>query len=273
MEETLIRKIKRVVANNFDSSFVFYDEFEQRYGFFAELTLKLAEFVGLSEGSSVLDLGCGSGVSAEVLTREFGCEVVGIDLSEKMVAHGRKVINDPRIRLEVGDAAAPESVVGEKKFDSVVYNASIFIIPEAEKSLKRAVACLKPGGSLGFSFYPELVADDGSNLFHIAFSRCNMPRPERQVITSYREALSGLRDCCEELQEGVYEKPFSEEFLVDFFSIPAQSASLFPRLDYKERRQKVEVLFATLRPEAEGAKIIWRLAAGWIKKRMSRHKL
>ena len=38
----------------------------------------------------------------------------------------------------------------------------------------------------------------------------------------------------------------SVSFLIDFFSIPAQSASLFPKHPYEERAQKVGELFESL---------------------------
>ena len=264
MNDAIIRKIKKVVSGNFDKSFDLYQAFEERHHFFADLALHLAAFAGLEKGAKVLDIGCGNGVSSEVLSRELECQVVGLDLSPKMIENGRQRIKDPRVRLEVGDAVNPQAVIGEggKDFDAALYNAAIFIIPDAAKSMQAAAACLKPGGSLGFSFYPQILAENGAELFPIAFDRCALPRPKVQVVTSYEIALEGLRQCCKEVGESAWERPFSENFLVDFFSIPAQSASLFPRLDYDERRRLVPKLFAALKPEAEKAKIVWRLATG-----------
>ena len=262
MDDAIIRKIKKVVSGNFDKSFELYQAFEERHHFFADLTLRLAAAAGLEKGAKVLDIGCGNGVSAEVLSRELECQVVGIDLSPGMIENGRQRIKDPRIRLEVGDAVNPQAVVGEKDFDAALYNAAIFIIPDAAKSMLAAAACLKPGGALGFSFYPQILSENGVELFPIAFDRCSLPRPKVQVVTSYEKALEGLRQCSKVVGESAWERPFSEDFLVDFFSIPAQSASLFPRLDYDERRRLVPKLFAALKPEAEKAIIVWRLAVG-----------
>ncbi len=264
MNDAVIRKIKKVVSGNFDKSFDHYQAFEERHHFFADLTLRLAKTCGLKKGAKILDIGCGNGASSEVLSRELECRVLGLDLSPKMIENGRQRIKDPRIRLEVGDAVNPQTVIGEGEmdFDAALYNAAIFIIPDAAKSMLAASACLKSGGSLGFSFYPQILAENGEELFPIAFDRCNLPRPKVQVITSYEKALEGLRQCCHQVTEEVWARPFSEDFLVDFFSIPAQSASLFPRLDYEERRQLVPKLFAALKPEADKAQIVWRMAAG-----------
>jgi len=266
MDDAIIRKIKKVVSGNFDKSFDHYQAFEDRHHFFADLTLRLAAASGLAQGAKVLDIGCGNGASAAVLCRELECRVLGLDLSPKMIEHGRQLIKDPRVCLEVGDAVNPQAVIeeGGQDFDAALYNAAIFIIPDAAKSMQAAAACLKPGGSIGFSFYPQILSENGEELFPLAFDRCKLPRPKVQVITRYEKALEGLRECCREVTESAWERPFSEDFLVDFFSIPAQSASLFPRLDYEERRQLVPKLFAALQPEAETAKIVWRLATGKI---------
>ena len=262
MDDAIIRKIKKVVSGNFDKSFDHYHAFEERHHFFADLTLRLAAAGGLEKGAKVLDIGCGNGASAEILSRELGCRVLGLDLSPKMIEHGRQRIKNPRVRLEVGDAVNPQAITEEKDFDAALYNAAIFIIPDAAKSMQAATTCLKQGGTLGFSFYPQILAENGEELFPIAFDRCVLPRPKAQVVTSYEKALESLRQCCKEVTESAWERPFSEDFMVDFFSIPAQSASLFPRLDYEERRQLVPKLFAALKPEAEKTRIVWRMAAG-----------
>ena len=81
-------KVKRNVAANFDRSIAIYQTFEDKYGFFASYALKLAECIGLEQGASVLDVGCGYGVSAEALNGRYGCRVFGVDLSPAMIAAG-----------------------------------------------------------------------------------------------------------------------------------------------------------------------------------------
>lgn len=266
MDDAVIRKIKKVVAGNFDKSYDLYQTFESKHHFFADLTLRLARTCNLSKESRILDIGCGNGASAEVLSRELACRVVGLDLSPKMIADGRQRISDPHIRLEVGDAVNPQAILSddELNFDAALYNASIFIIPDADKSLKAVADCLRPGATIGFSFYPQILDSEGTDLFTLAFDRCDLPRPKAQVVTSYEKALKGLQACCNEISENVWERPFSLEFLNDFFSIPAQSASLFPRLQYEERCQLIPKLFAALTKYAANAKIVWRLAAGTV---------
>lgn len=46
-------------------------------------TMELASLAGLREGMRVLDVGCGVGGPARTLAAEFGCIVIGIDLTEE----------------------------------------------------------------------------------------------------------------------------------------------------------------------------------------------
>ncbi|MBM4305628.1 MAG: class I SAM-dependent methyltransferase [Deltaproteobacteria bacterium] len=52
-----------------------------------DYTEKLAMEVGLRQGSRILDVASGSGETALYLAMKFKAEVVGFDLSEKMVSH------------------------------------------------------------------------------------------------------------------------------------------------------------------------------------------
>jgi ubiquinone/menaquinone biosynthesis C-methylase UbiE len=49
-------------------------------------TLELARLAKLSEGMQVVDVGCGVGGPARALAHYFGCEVVGVDLTETFCA-------------------------------------------------------------------------------------------------------------------------------------------------------------------------------------------
>src|SRR5947208_16615678 len=50
----------------------------------------------------ILDLGCGTGRFSEALAVRFDAEVIGIDLSKKMLEQARGKQHDRRIRYELG---------------------------------------------------------------------------------------------------------------------------------------------------------------------------
>jgi len=255
-------KVKLNVADNFDQSCQMYNAFEEKHRFFASLALKLAESIGLQHGTSVLDVGCGSGISAQVLNKHFSCRVLGVDLSEKMVEAGRLLCDSPDIRLKVGDGEKLAAVVGNQVFDYVLYNASIFIFPDVEQAISEAAGCLRPGGKIAFSFYPSITGELGEDLLAVAFRRLGEAEPRFRVITDYDRACRALSHHCGAVTGHRWVRPLDVGFLQDFFSIPAQSASLFPGRNYDTRRELVRRLFSTLSDVSDRSSIVWRMAEG-----------
>lgn len=254
------QKLKRNVADNFDQSCRLYDIFEEKYHLFETLALALAEFIDLTRGAHVLDVGCGNGISSRALSDQYGCRILGLDLSAKMIAAGRSRCRSDTIRLQVGDGERLLSHVGRQRFDSVVYNASIFIFPDARRSIREAVGCLKPGGTIGFSHYPDVQDGSGNDLLPRLFERLGEPLPKFRVITRYSDACAALERYCGPARHHHWQRPLDGTFLQDFFSIPAQSASLFPGRDVGRRRELVMRLFADLDAVATHGRIVWRLA-------------
>ncbi|MBI9087026.1 MAG: class I SAM-dependent methyltransferase [Desulfobacterales bacterium] len=255
-------KVKRNVAGNFDQSLAFYQAFEAKHHFFAALASTLAEKISLRPNTHVLDVGCGNGISSRTLNERFGCRVLGVDLSSKMVAAGQGELTSENVRLIVGDGERLAEVVGNQTFDYVLYNASIFIFPDVNRALQEAVACLKPEGEIAFSFYPHLAGPTDEDLLIEAFDRVGEPRPRFRVITDYDKACQALARHCGKVSQHRWVRPLDIEFLQDFFSIPAQSASLFPGMDYQARRKKIIHLFSGLSDIADNGTIVWRMARG-----------
>ena len=255
-------KVKRNVAANFDQSIRIYQAFEEKYQFFTSYTMKLAESIALGYDTSVLDVGCGYGLSAGVLNTRYGCRVLGIDLSPQMIATGQSLEHNEGISLMVADGENLPRAVKSQQFDYVLFNASIFIFPDVNKAIDQAFNCLSDSGKIAFSFYPQLLGDDQSDLFAVAFERLGVPLPRFRVITDYPEACKSLEDRCGNIRHHRWKQPLNISFLQDFFSIPAQSASLFPGRSYKERSNLVKQLFTTLDDAQGNGQIVWRMAEG-----------
>lgn len=100
----------------------------------------------LPRKASVLDVGCGAGIPIDDLIIKAGHEVVGIDISPKMVELAKR--NCPEGSYLVGDMLDLKK--GEYLVDAVVSFYAIFHIPrdKHEQMLKVLVSLVKPGGYL-----------------------------------------------------------------------------------------------------------------------------
>ena len=71
-------------------------------------TRELIELCHIDEGKYVLDVGCGVGLTPCYIAKRYGCRVVGVDISEKMIDRSnerakREGVED-RVEFRVADA-------------------------------------------------------------------------------------------------------------------------------------------------------------------------
>ncbi len=261
MENDFVNKVKKVVKNNFNESFEIYAEFEKKYNFFYNLTLELARFIQIKKNSRILDAGCGIGHSMRAIYNNFTKEVYGIDISDGMINYGRKIF--PDFNLIVGDVAKVNEYFNENFFDYILFNLVVFILPDIDTVFKNSYKILKDGGIIAFSYYPEVIDKNGRDLFKEAFTRAKFDFPKKQVITTYNKCINSLLNAgFRDIKEEKFEMNLSIQFLKDFFSIPAQSTSLFPKLNYEKRKQNVEKLFNSIKEFENQGKIVWKLVKG-----------
>ncbi len=100
----------------------------------------------LKSGSTVLDLGCGSGFPVSAFFANKGHKVIGLDISEKQIELAKS--NVPDGQFEVGDIETlHESAF---KVDAVLAFYSIFHISRDKHAeiITRIASFLSPGGML-----------------------------------------------------------------------------------------------------------------------------
>jgi SAM-dependent methyltransferase len=96
---------------------------------------------GLPAGARVADLGCGSGVFTELL-RRAGYQSIGLDISSKLVALGRRKY--PGLELIEGDA---ENLPFETaSLDGVLLSGLVHHFPDPRRLAAEVQRVLKPGG-------------------------------------------------------------------------------------------------------------------------------
>lgn len=96
-------------------------------------------------GSSVVDLGCGTGSLAILLASE-GHDVRGLDFSGQMVEAARAKATGLAIEFTTGDAAHPPYPKGS--FDVVMARHVLWALPDPAAAVNTWVQLLRPGGVL-----------------------------------------------------------------------------------------------------------------------------
>jgi arsenite methyltransferase len=143
-----------------------------------EATRELIEACHIDKDSYVLDVGCGVGITACYLAKEYGCKVVGVDLSEMMVERSkerakRKNVED-KVEFKIGDAQDLPFKNGV--FDAVVSESVNAFMDDKQKAVNEYARVTKSGGYVGMNEVtwvetppPELVEYMSRALGHAEF--------------------------------------------------------------------------------------------------------
>jgi SAM-dependent methyltransferase len=110
--------------------------------------LALARHAGIARGVSVLDLCCGIGGPGRFITRELGCDYLGVDYSADAIEIARTRVGDLPCRFEV--ARIPP--IPACPFDVVILLETLLAFPEKEPLLREISGALITGGRFACTF-------------------------------------------------------------------------------------------------------------------------
>src|SRR6185437_14836636 len=97
----------------------------------------------------VLDLGCGFGWHCRYARKEGARSVVGVDLSEKMLARAREATSDSGI--EYRRVAIEDIDFGPEQFDVVISSLALHYVERFDLVCQKEYRYLVAGGAFVFS--------------------------------------------------------------------------------------------------------------------------
>ena len=116
--------------------------------------------VGIQDGWTMLDIGCGGGATLQrLLKRSKDAKVYGIDISEESVAKAKKVnakVLDKQVFVSQGSAEKLPYL--DNKFDLVTAVETVYFWPNLPDCLQEVRRVLKSGGK--FAILVEVVDSD-----------------------------------------------------------------------------------------------------------------
>jgi ubiquinone/menaquinone biosynthesis C-methylase UbiE len=107
----------------------------------------------LQPGHLVLDVASGLGTSAIYLAQRFGCQVVGVDFSRKIVeqanANAAEAGISQLVQFKKGDAE--RLPFEDRSFDALICECAFCTFPSKPQAASQFARVLRPGGRIGLS--------------------------------------------------------------------------------------------------------------------------
>lgn len=144
--------------------------------------------LNISSGYQVLDIGSGLGGGSRFAARRYGCEVIGVDLTQDYVETGNVLSSwfglEKKVRLKKGNAT--NLTFSENTFDRAFMLHVGMNISEKRTLASEIYRVLKPGGIFGI--YDVMKVGDGELTFPVPWAT-QAKASSVSTRDHYREAL------------------------------------------------------------------------------------
>ncbi|WP_424494928.1 bifunctional demethylmenaquinone methyltransferase/2-methoxy-6-polyprenyl-1,4-benzoquinol methylase UbiE [Salinimicrobium sp. GXAS 041] len=141
---------KQQVEKMFDTISTNYDGLNRviSFGIDVKWRKKVVAIVKASNPRQVLDIATGTGDLAINLVKTGASEVVGLDLSEGMLAVGRKKIAEKNLsaKIQMVQGDSEDLPFEDNSFDAITVAFGVRNFEDLEKGLQEILRVLKPGG-------------------------------------------------------------------------------------------------------------------------------
>jgi arsenite methyltransferase len=116
-------------------------------------TDELLSLCHVAEAREVLNVGCGIGVGVAYIARKFPCRVVGVDISEKMIAWSRLRAREEKVeaKTEFRLADVRDLPFEDSRFDAVIVESVLGFVEDKPRAIRECIRVTKPGGYVGLN--------------------------------------------------------------------------------------------------------------------------
>jgi SAM-dependent methyltransferase len=160
--------------------------------------------LGDVESRDVLEMGCGGGQWSMALARR-GARSVGLDLSERQLAHALRLMDELGVSFSLVQASAERVPFADASFDVVFADHGAFSFADPHRTVPEAARVLRRGGLLAFShvspFYAIATPVDadhaGDRLVYDYFGLRRQEEPDGLINFNlpYGEWIALFRSC------------------------------------------------------------------------------
>lgn len=134
------------------------------------LTKDILNNENIHEATHILDVGCGTGMTAAYLKETYKCPVSAIDNHPEMIKKAKKRFERLQLNIQIETGDAEQLAFSDDTFD-LVLSESVTSFTKIDVTLKEYLRVLKPGGTLiNLDMTAEQVLD---------------PNIEKQIIDLY----------------------------------------------------------------------------------------
>lgn len=138
----------------------FKENQKQGWAYFAPLetmttrpAARLVKYAGVKAGDRVLDVACGTGVTAVTAAR-LGAKVTGLDLTPQLLERARENSRIAEVDIDWHEGDVEKLPFEDGAFDVVLSQYGHMFAPRPEIAIAEMLRVLKPGGTIAFSTWP-----------------------------------------------------------------------------------------------------------------------
>ena len=116
-------------------------------------TNELLSLCHIETAREVLDVGCGIGVGPSYIAKKYHCHVVGVDISEQMIAWSRQRAREEcvedKVEFQVANVLALPFAAN--RFAVVLCESVLAFVADKGRAIRECIRVTKPGGYIGLN--------------------------------------------------------------------------------------------------------------------------